>query len=132
MKTLKSVSVKAIGILMILSVFGGCVSSTKMNIMALDVNGNPVNDATVMINGEVIGQTPNAQITASNFAGKGYDIIVTKDGYQTVRTEAVKEVKASNIMFGIFLFSIPAWFWIYGPKAQQIVELSPELAMAAE
>ncbi|MCL2269938.1 MAG: hypothetical protein FWC24_01210 [Treponema sp.] len=124
----KGLFVKTLGILLILGFFSGCALSTKMTVNALEPNGKPVNDAVVMVDGINIGQTPNARKKVSNFVGTTPEIIIVKDGYEVVRTEAVKEVKAANLITGIFLLNVPAWFWVYGPKSQQNIILTPETA----
>jgi len=123
---LKCFLVKIMSIIMILILFNGCVSSTMMTVYATEPNGRPVNGATVLINGENIGQTPNASKKVSNFIGSDTQITVSKDGYYIVRTEAVKEAKVANIVLGIFL-NLFALLWVSGPKAQQNVVISPEI-----
>ena len=124
---IKMLFTRAVSVLMIVIFFGGCVSTTKMHINTTDLNGKPVEDATVFIDGVFIGQTPNASKRVSNFNGKDTQIIVAKEGYSTVRTAADKEVKAANLVFGVLL-NFFAWFWIYGPKEQQNVILTSEPA----
>jgi len=123
----KSLMVKAVSIMMILILFGGCVTSTKMKVYVTEADGKPVDDAVVLVNGENIGQTPNARAKVSNFVGTNTQITVMKDGYSTVRTEAVKDAKAANIVLGILIpLNFFAFLWCAGPKAQQEVILTPE------
>jgi hypothetical protein len=121
----KGLLIKAIGIVMILVLFSGCVSTTMMRVNAIEPTGKPVDNATVLVNGENIGQTPNASSKVSNFVGADTEITVSKDGYYTARTDAVKEVKAANVVLGILL-NIFAFLWVSGPKAHQNVVLTPE------
>jgi uncharacterized membrane protein len=121
----KRLLIKVTSFLMILVLFSGCVSTTMMRVNAVEPNGKPVDNATVLVNGENIGQTPNASTKVSNFVGSDTEITVSKDGYYTARTEAVEEVKAANVILGISL-NIFAFLWVSGPKAQQNVVLTPE------
>jgi len=121
--------VKAISVCMILILFSGCVTSTRMQVYVTEPDGKPINDAMVLVNGENIGQTPNAHAKVSNFVGSNTQITVMKEGYNTVRTEAVKDAKAANIVLGILIpLNFFAFLWCAGPKAQQEIILSPEIA----
>jgi hypothetical protein len=122
---MKGLLIKVIGFLMILVLFSGCVSTTMMRVNAIEPTGKPVDNATVLVNGELIGQTPNASTKVSNFFEADTEITVSKDGYYTTRTEAVKEVKTANVVLGI-LINIWAFLWVSGPKAHQNVILIPE------
>jgi hypothetical protein len=117
--------IKGIWFLMLLVLLSGCVSTTMMRVNTLEPTGKLVVNATVLVNGENIGQTPNASTKVSNFVGTDTEITVLKDGYYTANTEAVKEIKETNLILGIFL-NIWAFLWISGPKAQQNVILIPE------
>jgi hypothetical protein len=123
---LRGFFVKAISVFMILVLFSGCVSSTMMTVYVTEPNGRPVNEATVLVNGENIGQTPNASTKVSNFISANTEITVSKEGYYTVKTEAVKEEKVTNIVIGLLL-NIWAFLWVYGPKTQQNVIIRPEV-----
>jgi len=125
----KSLTIKAVSIMMILILFGGCVTSTKMKVYVTEADGKPINDATVLVNGENIGQTPNARAKVSNFVGSNTQITVIKDGYNTVRTEAIKDAKPANIVLGILIpLNFFAFLWCAGPRAQQEVILSPAIS----
>lgn len=126
-KMMKGVFVKTISVLLILFFVNGCVASTKMTINTAMPDGRPVTDAIVMVDGVNIGQTPNAKVKVSNFVGNTPEIIVYKDGYETVKTEAVKEVKAANVVIGI-MQNIFSWMFVYGPKPIQTITLTPEQA----
>ncbi|MDR1108021.1 MAG: PEGA domain-containing protein [Spirochaetaceae bacterium] len=121
----KKFMIKGISFLMVLILFSGCVSTTIMRVNAIEPTGKPVDNATVLVNGENIGQTPNARTKVSNFVGNDTEITVLKEGYYTAKTEAVKELKEVNMILGILL-NIWAFLWISGPKAQQNVILLPE------
>lgn len=116
--------VKAVSALLILAYFCGCASSTKITVNVIEPDGKPITDATVVIDGKNIGQTPNASKRVSNFVGRKTEIRVSKDGYDTVKTEAVKEVKAANVVLGVLL-NFMAWMWVYGPTSHQDVILTP-------
>lgn len=116
--------VRAIGVIMIAAIFGACVTSTMVTVYANDPDGMPVNDATVKLDGEVIGQTPNAQVKISNFVGNYPELTVSKAGYETVKTEVEREVKAPNVVLGIML-NFFAWLFVYGPKPNQEIVLAP-------
>jgi hypothetical protein len=124
----KSLFVKVIGILMVLILFGSCVMSTKMRVDVTDANGVPVNNANVFVNGQSAGQTPGASTKVSNFVVAKNEITVSKEGYYPARVQPEKQVKVANVLCGILLLNVFAWLWVYGPKAQQNVVLTPEPA----
>ena len=121
---LVKIFVKAISVVMILSFFSACATSTMVTVFTNEANGKPVNDATVSLNGQIVGQTPNVRVRVSNFVGTNSELTVSKEGYDTVRTEVVKEVKSKNVVLGI-LMNFFAWLWVYGPKPNQEVVLTP-------
>jgi len=125
---LKGSFIKVISILMVLVIFNSCVMSTKMVVNVMDTNGVPVNNANVFVDGKSAGQTPGANVKASNFVSAKNEITVSKEGYSTTRVQPVKQVKIANVLCGILLLNVFAWLWVYGPKAQQNVVLSPEPA----
>ena len=122
---MKGLFIKTIGVLLILVFFGGCAVSTKMTVNAIEPNGRPIDDAMVVVDGKNIGQTPHASKRVSNFVGSTPEIIVSKDGYAVVTTEAVKEVKPANVVLGVML-NFFSWMWVYGPKSQQNIILVPD------
>ena len=117
--------VKVVCVIMILVLFGSCATSTMVKIYTTEENGKPINDATVTLNGQVVGQTPNAQMRISNFAGTNPQFTIYKEGYNVVRKELVKEVKPRNVIFGL-LMNVFAWLWVYGPKPYQEIIMTPE------
>ena len=121
----KKLFTKLTGIVLILVLFGGCVSSTMMTVYAVDPDGRPVDNATVSVNGKSIGETPHASRKTSNFVGADILLTVSKEGYYTSQTVAAKETKYANIMMAIFLLNPFAYFWVHGPVASQSVVLSP-------
>jgi len=123
---MKGIIVKIVSVCLILTFFSGCVSTTMMRVYALEASGKPVNGATVLVNGEPAGATPEATKRVSNFVGTDTEITVTKDGYYTVTKEAEKEAKAANIVLGLLL-NIWAFLWVVGPKANQNVVLTPKV-----
>jgi hypothetical protein len=115
--------VKAIGVLMILVLFSSCTTMMRVNV--IERTGKPVDNATVLVNDENIGQTPNAGTSVSNFVGSDTVITVLKDGYYTARKEADKEIKVGPAIVG-WLLLWPVLLWAYGPKAQQNIILTSE------
>lgn len=111
---------RMISILLVL-VFSGC--STMMTVQAIDADGRPINEATVSVNSKVVGQTPNASTSVSNFVGSTPSIQVQASGYQTNTTKPDKEIKVGSLVGGLFLW--PLFLWCYGPKAIQNVTLAP-------
>jgi hypothetical protein len=99
------------------SILSGCVTATNVRFEA------NVKDATVAIDGKKVGATP-AQESLSNAIWEDPDVIVSKEGYKTLRTKLSKEVKPVNLICGIILFW-PSLLWCYGPKAEQYFELIP-------
>ena len=114
---------RTIGILMILIFFSSC--ATTMTVNAIDPNGRPIDQATVLVNSENIGKTPSASTRVSNAVWEDTVITVIAEGYSTRTTQAVKEVKIGTLIAGLFLIWIPL-LWVYGPKAQQNVVLMQE------
>jgi hypothetical protein len=125
----RKIFVKLVASVLLLLVLNSCVSTTVMQVNAIEPSGKPINNATVLVNGELIGQTPNASKRVSNFMGVDTEITVSKRGYYTAKTGAVQEVKSANIVLGI-LFNIFAFLWVSGPKSQQNVVLTPRPAQA--
>jgi hypothetical protein len=83
-----------------------------------------IDNATVLVNGENVGQTPNVVIEVSNFAGTETEITVSKEGCYAARTEAVHTVKSKNTVLGTLLNAF-AFLRVVVPKAQQNVVLTP-------
>ena len=111
----------SISILLILVFFGGC--ATTMSVNAIDPNGTPINGATVMVDGLNIGQTPDAATRESNFIGNNPSIRVVAEGFNPRTTEAAREFKVAPFIAGLFLW--PLLLWVYGPRAEQNVILTP-------
>ena len=116
---------KIVCVLIIITLFTGCVSSTVMRVNTTESNGKPVDNAIVFVNGENIGHTPNASAKVSNFIGTKTEITVMKEGYHAARKIADGEYKTVNIILGI-LINVWALLWAEGPKEQQHVILIPE------
>ena len=115
---------RTVGVLLVFVFFSGCAVSTRMTVNTVDPDGNPIDNVTVKVDGRNIGTTPNAKIRVSNFAGTSTEIAVSKNGYETVKTEAVKEVKPANVVLGIML-NFFSWMWVYGAKPEQNIILTP-------
>jgi len=102
-------------------VLAGC--STMMTVNAVDQQGMPVQGANVMVDGEHIGQTPEATISVSNFVGRTPLISVTAEGFVPRSVEAVRELKVGPLIGGTIVW--PLWLWMWGPRSQQNVVLIP-------
>ena len=112
---------KATSALMVVVLFNGC--TTMMRVNAVDPNGEQIYDARVLIDGEYIGETPDATTQVSNFVGESPEIKVIKNGYNSRSIEPNKELKVPALIAGIFVW-VPL-LWVWGPKAQQTVVLTP-------
>jgi hypothetical protein len=112
---------RIISALMIVVLFSGC--TTMMRVNAVDPNGEQIYDARVLIDGEYIGETPEATAIVSNFIAESPEIRVTKDGYNSRSIEPNKEIKIPALIAGVFVW-VPL-LWVWGPKAQQTVVLTP-------
>jgi len=102
--------------------FGSC--TTMMTVNAVDPNGRPIKSATVIVDGENIGKTPEASKSVTNFIGETPSIRVTAEGYQTRTVEATKELKIGPLIGGFFTGAV-LFLWVWGPKAEQNVILTP-------
>ncbi|MCL2070081.1 MAG: PEGA domain-containing protein [Treponema sp.] len=112
---------RTIGALMIVVFFSAC--TTMMTVNAVDPTGSQINGATVLVDGENIGQTPAATTTVSNFVGSTTELRVTANGYHPRTLEASREVKMMPLVVGIFVW--PLLLWVWGPTGQQNVVLTP-------
>ncbi|GHU61858.1 hypothetical protein FACS189445_4280 [Spirochaetia bacterium] len=108
----------------VLVFMSGCVSTTLMKVTAVDYDGNPVSEATVLVDGKSIGQTQNARTRVSNYIAKNTQIAVIKDGYFPVVKNAEKELKLANLVFMPFTL-FQSVLWSYGPKSKQTVVMNP-------
>ena len=115
---------KIISMIMISTVLASCTMSTSMNVYVTDYKGRPLKGATVLVDGENIGQSPNASTRVSNLVGDLPMIKVWKDGYIPVQTQAVGETKPASVIGGLLIF-IP-FLWAYGPKSHQHITLISE------
>ena len=106
---------------MIVVLLSGCTTLVRVN--AVDPNGEQIYDARVLLDGEFIGETPDATVEVSNFIGETPEIRVTKDGYNSRSIEPKKEIKMPALIAGIFVW-VPL-LWVWGPKARQTVVLTP-------
>ena len=98
--------------------FTGCVTKSHVYFRT-----DP-DDATLLIDGIEIGQTP-IETTLSNGVWLEPSITIKKDGYLTLHRSIQKEVKIFN---GIMGFTIwwPSLLYSYGPKVNQYYELYPQ------
>jgi hypothetical protein len=104
--------------LFVVSILSSCVSTTNVHF-----NTN-VDGAKITVDGKDIGTTP-AMCKMSNAVWEDPDIVITKDGYKTLRVSTEKEIKAVNLICGILLFW-PSLLYVSGPKANQNFELIQE------
>ena len=118
----KEVLIRTIGILLIVVFFAGC--STMMTVNAVDPFGMPIENATVMVDNERIGQTPDANTRVSNFIGTSTNIRVMAEGYYPRTTEPEREFKVGSFIGGLIMW--PLLLWTYGPRATQTIMLSPQ------
>lgn len=96
----------------------GCVTHTSVYFES------NVEDATVYLDGQPIGQTPfTARL--SNALWENPDVLIEAEGYQTLRTDLQKEVKVGNLISGLLLIW-PALLWVYGPESNQYFRLVEE------
>jgi hypothetical protein len=116
----KTITLAAMSLLL-----AGCAMTTQMDVNVTDYRGNPIDGATVLVDGQNIGQSPNASIRVSNQIGSLPVIRVWKDGYNPAQMEAAAEVKVPSAIGGIFLL-VP-FIWVYGPRANQHVVLTPRI-----
>lgn len=107
-----------VSILLLISVCSSCVTNTRVQIDS-DVQG-----ASVYVEGEYVGETP-CEVKVSNATWKDIDIVLKKDGYRILKTEAVKEIKIINLAFGVSIWW-PSLLWCYGPRAHQLFFMYPE------
>jgi hypothetical protein len=114
---------RIIGSILILLFFSSC--STMMNVNAVDLNGREIDQATVLVDGLNIGKTPNAMTKVSNAVWDETEIRVVAEGFRPTTKIADKEIKVGTLIIGLVLIWIPL-LWVYGPKAQQTVVLTPE------
>ena len=114
--------VRTISVLMILIFFSAC--STMMTVNAIDPVGRPIHDATVLVDGQFIGLTPDTSIRVSNFIATSTDIRIIAEGYHPRTAEPVRELKVGAFIAGIFIW--PVLLWVWGPRAQQNIFLTPQ------
>jgi uncharacterized protein YcfL len=114
---------KLVSVLLIAIMLAGCQTTTKVNI-----NTN-VPGASVVVNGRMIGDTPIQQVKIKNSSGKGYQVIIEKEGYETFQGRLTTETKSANVVaVGIgyaFCWLILPMFlyinalWVEGPQPDQ-------------
>ncbi|MDR0449984.1 MAG: PEGA domain-containing protein [Treponema sp.] len=114
---------KVISLLLIAVMLAGCQTTTKVNI-----NTN-VPDASVTVDGRLIGNTPLQKVKIKNSSGKSYRIIIEKEGYETFRGALATEIKSANAVaigvgyvFSWLLLPMFLWInalWIEGPQPNQ-------------
>ncbi len=79
-----------------------------------------VPDATVKIDGQVVGKTP-LEVNLSDAIWEKYDVVIEKNGYAVIRSRLNKEFKVGTFIGGLFVW--PLLLWTYGPEPNQNFEL---------
>ncbi|MDR1277121.1 MAG: PEGA domain-containing protein [Treponema sp.] len=114
---------KIISVAVIAAFFSACQTTTLVNI-----NTN-VPGAQVVLDGKIIGATPINDYKVKNSAGKKYQVIIEKEGYEPVQRNLQTETKTANQVavvigyaFGILI--LPAFLmlnalWMEGPVPDQ-------------
>jgi hypothetical protein len=123
---------KAVSILLIAIILAGCQTTTQVNI-----NTN-VPDASVVVAGQPVGNTPVNQVKIKNSSGKTYPVVIQKEGYETFRGVLTTETKTANataVVIGYVLspliLPMLLWInglWIDGPQENQYFVLKEEAA----
>jgi hypothetical protein len=119
---------KIASLLLIGLMLTGCQTTTRVNITT------NVPDASVVVNGKMLGNTPIHQVKIKNSSGSGYQVIIEKEGYETFRGRLATETKTANaVAVGVgYVFSwllLPAFLcinalWIEGPQPDQYFVLN--------
>ena len=112
---------KVIGLILIEAVLFGCATYTNVNI-----NTN-VPEAKVVVDGQIVGQSPINSVKIKNQTGKTYQVIIEKEGYETYQGYLAKESKpgATTAVIVGYVFSwllLPMLLWIYGAYLDGPVE----------
>jgi hypothetical protein len=121
---------KAISLLLITIMLAGCRTTSMVNI-----NTN-VPDATVVVDGKVIGNTPIHQVKMKNSSGRTYLVIIEKEGYETYRGVLSTETKTANTtavvvgyVLSFLILPMLLWvngLWISGPQEDQYFVLKED------
>lgn len=82
-----------------------------------------VPDATVKIDGQVVGKTP-LEVNLSDAIWEEYDVVIEKDGYVVLRSRLNKEFKVGTFIGGLIIW--PLLLWTYGPEPYQNFELNKQ------
>jgi hypothetical protein len=104
---------KIIGMILIAAFLSACQTTTRVSI-----NTN-VPGARVVLNGQDLGTTPVAGVKVKNSSGKTYNVVIEKEGYETLQRSLQKETKTANataVIIG-YVFSwalLPMLLWING------------------
>jgi hypothetical protein len=92
--------------------FSAC-ATTRVNI-----NTN-VPGAQVTVDGKTLGATPIFEAKIKNSTGKTYQVIIEKEGYETMRGVLQKETKSANaaavvVGYALCWLVLPMLLWING------------------
>ena len=93
-------------------VLGSCAT-----LVTIETN---VPDATVKLDGQVIGKTP-IETKLSDGIWEKYLVVIEKPGYAVFRGSLRREFKVGTFIGGLFLW--PLLLWTYGPEPYQTFEL---------
>jgi hypothetical protein len=104
---------KITGIILIAAFLAACQTTTRVNI-----NTN-VPGAQVTLDGKNLGSTPVTGVKVRNSSGKTYNVVIEKEGYETLRRNLQKETKTANataVVIGYVLSwaILPMLLWING------------------
>ena len=106
-------------IVLFISLFlSACVSNTRAMFKT------NIDDVIVSINGEDVGKTPT-QATLDNALWADPTIVLTKPGYRANQILLKKELKVTNLVFGLLLWW-PSLLYVWGPAPIQYFEMTPE------
>jgi hypothetical protein len=82
-----------------------------------------VPDATVKLDGQIIGKTP-LEVSLSDGIWEKYDVVIEKPGYAVIRSRLNREFKVGTFIGGLFVW--PLLLWTYGPEPNQNFELTKQ------
>jgi hypothetical protein len=82
-----------------------------------------VPDATVKLDGQVIGKTP-LETKLSDGIWEKYYVVIEKPGYSVLRSSLRREFKVGTFIGGLFIW--PLLLWTYGPEPYQNFEIQKE------
>jgi hypothetical protein len=100
--------------LAVMVLLSSCVSNTMVRF------DTPADEARIYLDGVEIDE--NEAIELSNALWENPDLMIEADGYETYYGEVEKELKGTNLIFGLILWW-PSLLYVWGPSAQQFIQL---------